>query len=164
MAAMRTLQRIVLAAWVAVTWLSVLAAPAQADFADGLAAYDAGDYSTAYAEWRPLADAGDSVAQVAVAGLYLSGQGVRADVAEALRWYRLAAEAGDAVAQLNLGDAYARGFGVALDPVDAYVWFSLAAAQGRQWPEMRRKEIADSLKPAQMQEAEVRLARWRDEH
>ncbi len=161
---MRTLRRIALAAWVIATWLPVLAVPAQAGFADGLAAYDAGDYRGAFAEWRPLAESGDSTAQVAVAGLYLSGQGVRADVAEALRWYHLAAETGDAVAQLNLGDAYVRGIGGPVDPVSAYVWFSLAAAQGRQWPEMRRRELAGSLCKAQMAEAEARLARWRANH
>ncbi|MHA1599990.1 MAG: tetratricopeptide repeat protein, partial [Alphaproteobacteria bacterium] len=157
--AMRTLQRIAFAAWAVVVLLPVLATPAQADFADGLAAYDAGDYRSAFAEWQPLAESGDSTAQVAIAGLYLSGYGVRADIAEALRWYHLAAEAGSAVAQLNLGDAYARGLGVAVDPVSAYVWFSLAAAQGRQWPEMRRRELALTLCPAQIADAEARLAR-----
>lgn len=161
---MRILQRIALAAWVVVTWLPVLAVSAQADFADGLAAYDAGDYRRAFTEWQPLAESGDSTAQVAVAGLYLSGQGVRADVAEALRWYHRAAEGGNAVAQLNLGDVYARGLGVAVDPVAAYVWFSLAAAQGRQWPEMRRAELAQSLSKAQRAEAEARLVGWRAEH
>lgn len=160
---MRTLQRIAVA-WAVVAWLQVLAAPAWADFADGLAAFDAGDYEDAFAEWQPLAESGDSTAQVAVAELYLTGQGVRADVAEAIRWYRRAAEAGNAVAQLNLGDAYARGLGVAADAIDAYVWFSLAAAQGRQWPEMRRQEMAESLSPEQMAEADARLARWRAKH
>ena len=158
---MRPPQRIALAAWVAVTWLSVMAAPAQADFAAGLAAYDAGNFREAFVEWWPLAESGDSTAQIAIAELYRTGKGVRADVAEAMRWYLLAAEAGDAVAQLNLGDAYARGLGVAADPIEAYVWFSLAAAQGRQWPAMRRREIADTLSPAQLTEAEVRLANWR---
>ncbi len=99
-----------------VAWLTVSGASVRADMADGLAAFDAGDYATAFEEWRALARAGEVEAQVALAGLYLAGQGTRADAAEALRWYRLAAEQGDAVAQLNLGDLLSRGLGVAREP------------------------------------------------
>lgn len=63
--------------------LLFVGAPSRADIADGLAAYDAGDYATAVEEWRPLAEAGDTEAQVALAGLYLSGLGVPTDAAEA---------------------------------------------------------------------------------
>lgn len=141
--------------------LTVWAAAARADFAAGLAAFDGGDYATALAEWWPLAETGNSEAQVALAGLYFFGHGTRADAAEAMRWYRRAAEAGNAVAQLNLGDAYARGLGVPVDPVSAYVWLSLAAAQGRQWAEARRQDVAETLNPAERAVAEVRLAKER---
>jgi len=154
-----------------VAWLTVSGAFVRADMADGLAAFDAGDYATAFEEWRALARAGEAEAQVALAGLYLAGQGTRADAAEALRWYHLAAgqgdavaRQGDAVAQLNLGDLLSRGLGVARDPVGAYVWFALAAAQGRRWPALRRDEIAAELSPAQRAEAEARLAAWRESH
>jgi TPR repeat protein len=146
-----------LALLTAAAWLMVSAAPSYADFADGLAAFDAGDFETAFGEWRALADAGDIEAQVALAGLYLTGSGTRADAAQAFAWYRRAAEAGDPVAQLNLGDFYSRGVGTARDPVAAYVWLSLSAAQGRRWPEQRRREIAKDLSPAQLAEAEARL-------
>ncbi len=145
----------------AVAWLAVSGAPAPADFADGLAAYDGGDYRTAFEEWRALAEAGDAEAQTAVAGLYLDGLGAPADPAEAVRWYRRAAEQGDAVAQQNLGDLLSRGRGVARDPIGAYVWLSLAAAQGRRWPAQRRAEIAERMSPAQLAQAEARLAAWR---
>ena len=39
--------------------LAAGAMPARADFAAGMAAYDRGDYQTAYKEWLPLAKAGD---------------------------------------------------------------------------------------------------------
>ncbi len=147
-----------------VAWLTVSGAFVRADMADGLAAFDAGDYATAFEEWRALAEAGELEAQVALAGLYLAGQGTRTDAAEALRWYRLAADRGDAVAQLNLGDLLNRGLGAARDPVGAYVWFALAAAQGRRWPALRRDEIGAQLSPAQRAEAEVRLEAWRRSH
>ena len=42
-----------------------LASPAAADLAGGIAAYDAGDYLTAYRELRSLAELGDPAAQLA---------------------------------------------------------------------------------------------------
>ncbi len=144
-----------------IAWLTVSGAFVRADMADGLAAFDAGDYQTAFEEWIVLAERGEAEAQAALAGLYLTGQGTRADAAEALRWYRLAADQGDAVAQLNLGDLLSRGIGAARDPVGAYVWFALAAAQGRRWPALRQDEIAAELSPAQRAAAEARLAAWR---
>lgn len=136
--------------------LAFSAGPSQADFSDGLEAYDGGDYETVLAEWRPLAEAGDPEAQVALAGLYLTGTGVVADPGKAAHWFHLAAVQGDPVAQLNLGDLYSRGRGVPRDLVEAYLWLSLAAAQGRKWPETRRKEIAALMTAEEIQEAECR--------
>ena len=139
-------------------WLTVSGASVRADMADALAAFDAGDYATAFREWHALAEAGEAEAQVALAGLYLAGHGTRADAAEALRWYRRAAERGHAIAQQNLGDLLSRGLGAPHDLVGAYVWLSLAAEQGRRWPARRRDEIAAQLTPERRAEAEARLA------
>ncbi len=139
--------------------------PAGADeerrFAEGLAAYDAGDFETAVEAWRPLAEAGNPEAQVSLAEIYLNGLGVAADPALGAALYRRAAEAGDPVAQLNLGDLYARGFGVARDPVEALVWLELAARQGKRWAAVRRDEIASHLDAGQRAEAQARIARYR---
>ena len=143
----------------ALTLLWILTA--QAGFEEGLEAFDGGDLATAVAEWRPLAEAGDPEAQVALAGLYLSGTGVARDPVEAARWYRLAAQRGDPVAQLNLGDLYARGLGVGRDLVQAYLWLSLSAAQGRRWPEARRAEIARLMSPGDIVRAEDLVEAWR---
>jgi len=43
--------------------LVVLAAPAWAGWDEGVAAYDRGDYATAFREWKPLAEQGDADAQ-----------------------------------------------------------------------------------------------------
>jgi len=134
---------------------------AKADFEDGLEAFDGGDLKATVAEWRPLAEAGDMEAQVALAGLYLSGTGVPLDPVMAVRWYRLAAERGDPVAQLNLGDLYAKGLGVGRDLIQAYLWLSLAIAQGRQWPAARRAEIASLMSPEEIARAEAQVESWR---
>jgi hypothetical protein len=145
----------------ALAWLAVSGVSAHADFAQGLAAYDSGDYRTAFEEWHALAEAGDAEAQTALAGLYLDGQGAPADAAEAVRWYRRAAEQGDPVAQQNLGDLYRRGVGVGRDLVSAYVWLSRAAEQGRRWPARRRDQLGPQLSPEQRAEAEARIEAWR---
>jgi hypothetical protein len=41
--------------------------------ADGLAAYDAGDYATALGIWRPLAEKGDASAQYDIGLIYTYG-------------------------------------------------------------------------------------------
>jgi hypothetical protein len=107
-----------------------LAAPALADVADGMAAYDAGDYRTAFAELRAPAQAGEPAAQHVLARMYFAGQGVARDVAQGVAWQRKAAEAGEPRAQLDLAMRYQYGSGVAADPAEAERWYRLAAEQG----------------------------------
>lgn len=139
----------------------LLALPVRADFAAGLAAYDAGDYDTARSEWQTLAEAGDPVAQTALAGLYADGAGVRRDFAVAARWFRRAAGRGDVIAQLNLGDYYARGRGLARDDRTAWLWLSLAARQGNVWADRRRQEVEKTMSAADRRAAARDLADWR---
>src|SRR6185369_13420824 len=96
----------------------------------GLLAYQNGDYATAYRVWLSLAEGDQPVVQNNLALLYRDGRGVRADPAEAARWFTRAAEKGLARAQVNLGAMYAVGQGVSQDDVEAAKWFRLAAAQG----------------------------------
>ncbi|MET4808083.1 TPR repeat protein [Limibacillus sp. MBR-115] len=105
----------------------------RADFSDGLAAYDAGQYSQAVQYWNPLALAGDRDALVAMAELLEKGQGVRKDISAARRYYRLAAQAGSAVGQINLADYLERGAGGEADYVEALVWYGIAARKGNRW-------------------------------
>lgn len=103
----------------------------QADvFNDAAAAYQKGDYRTAFNLMEPLAEQGDAKAQVGLGYLYSEGEGVPEDDEEAVKWYRLAAEQGHASAQYNLGFMYANGEGVTEDDKEAVKWFRLAAEQG----------------------------------
>jgi len=110
---------------------AVAAATAADELADGIAAYERGDYPGALAAWLPLAKRGDAEAQYRVGRLYYYGTGVAPDAAEAARWYRAAAEQGHARSQSNLGALYEEGRGVAVDPAEAAAWYAKAAAQGR---------------------------------
>ncbi|MBM3518493.1 MAG: hypothetical protein FJX56_11640 [Alphaproteobacteria bacterium] len=106
------------------------AAPAWAGFAEGVRAYEDGDYEGAYREWLPLAEAGDPAAERNLGLLYRKGLGVPQDFVAAAIWYHRAAERGLARAQANLAVFYLRGQGVAQDLVEATRWFELAARQG----------------------------------
>ncbi len=113
--------------------LALFAAPlpaAPGPLEDAAAAYERGDYATALAIWRPLAEGGDADAQYFVGGVYAFGWGVARDDREAARWFRLAAEQGLAKAQFALGLMYANGEGVAKDDKEAVRWYRLAAEQG----------------------------------
>lgn len=86
--------------WVPV-WLVLSAAVKAQDFDAGLEAARAGDYATALAEWRPLAEQGNVNAQHNLGVMYDFGRGVPQDVAEAARWYRAAADQGNVQAQFK---------------------------------------------------------------
>src|SRR5476649_1856829 len=56
------------------------------------AAYERGDYRTAFTLWLPLAEQGSARAQMNIASMYEKGQFDAQDSAMALEWYRKAAE------------------------------------------------------------------------
>ena len=62
--------------------------------------------------------------------MYVDGEGVPEDAAEAVRWLRMAAEQGNALAQSRLGFMYANGHGVPADDAEGVRWMRLAAEQG----------------------------------
>ena len=61
------------------------AGAAWADFDDGLAAAQRGDYATALQEWRPLADQGHARAQCNLGVMYDNGYGVPENDAESAK-------------------------------------------------------------------------------
>jgi len=101
-----------------------------ADIKAGCTAYLRDDYVAAMREFRPIAERGDTFAEIAVGWLYDNGLGVPHDDAEAAKWYLLAAKQGDARAQQYLGIMYATGAGVEKNLAVAEKWFRLSAEQG----------------------------------
>lgn len=110
--------------------LLVMSGPAFAGFPEGLAAYKAGEYSTALREFRSSALNGDAASQTNLGLMYSKGLGVARNEAEAVKWYSLAANQGQAVAQNNLGAMYLSGSGAPLDPIMGAVWLILASENG----------------------------------
>ena len=97
---------------------------------DGVAAYERGDYATAFANFKELAAQGIAEAQFNLGLMYEKGQGVVQDYKLAVYLYAKAAEQGVALAQSNLGFMYDKGRGVAQDHKQAVYWYAKAAAQG----------------------------------
>lgn len=107
---------------------------------------------------RALARTGDADACTRLGMLYVSGDGVPQDDAEAVRWFRLAAEQGDADAQHNLGFMYSTGRGVGQDNVEAVKWFRLAAEQGCADAQLALGLIYDEGRGVDQDDAEA--VRW----
>jgi TPR repeat protein len=107
--------------------LLLFSAPAFADErSDGIAAYRAGDFTTAYKIFGRLATASDPEA------LFYLGAIAHRDgmVADAARWFCRAAEAGHLEGQHNCGVFSYRGMGTPMRHEDARRWFSAAAERG----------------------------------
>ena len=68
--------------------------PARADFEKGVAAYQEGDFETAFAEFEKLANLGIVVAQTNLGYMYDEGRTVKQDFVESYKWFLLAAERG----------------------------------------------------------------------
>jgi TPR repeat protein len=97
---------------------------------DGLAAYDRGDYATAYRELAPAAAGGAPLAQYNLARMYFTGEGVSRDTAEGLKWLIKAAVAGVGLAQYQLGARHEWGIDVPQDYGEAARWYRIAADRG----------------------------------
>ena len=76
------------------------------------------------------ADRDSASAQVCLARLHASGNGVEMDLARTVHWYTKAAEQGQAQAQFNLGYCFDNGRGVEHDLARAVHWYTKAAEQG----------------------------------
>jgi uncharacterized protein len=101
---------------------------------DGQAAYyQHGDYATALRLLRPLAEKGDSQAEIVLGDMYDKGRGVPQDYVRAVAWLRKAADKGSSDAQIELGEIFSVGRGVPgvqQDFLEAAAWYQKAATKG----------------------------------
>lgn len=127
--------RAFLAAFVVVATTTLFQAPgyAQMDSREALSLLERaknGD-GTAVDSLRQQAEAGDAIAQTALATVYLAGLGgVARDDAEAARWTRLAADQGFAPAEYDLALLYYTGRGLPKDDSESARWLQRAADKG----------------------------------
>ncbi|CAG1021229.1 Sel1-repeat-containing protein YbeT [Patescibacteria group bacterium] len=119
--------------------LLMLSASCFADFNQGVAAYQQGDYAAALKTWQKIAKqkpskrvSADEIreAQYSLGLLYLQGQGVMQNYKETEKWLLLAANKGHSEAQSKLGNVYLTGLLGQSDTKKARFWFEKSALQG----------------------------------
>ena len=96
----------------------------------GLEAYEAGDYSTAQALWRPHAEAGDAEAMFGTGRIYGNGRGVTRDRATARRWFKLSAKTNHSWGLFNYAYYLDKGYGGSQDKNLAITFYELSFAVG----------------------------------
>ncbi|MCV0395878.1 MAG: peptidoglycan-binding protein [Rhizobiaceae bacterium] len=112
--------------------------------------------------WYQLAAAqGNASAMHNLAVLFAMGPGGTPDNASAARWFLEAAELGVKDSQFNLGIMRAKGAGVEQDLEESYKWFALAAKQGDKDAADKRDEIANALRPDQLEKARATTELWK---
>ena len=110
-------------------------------FDQGIAAYDAGDYATAYKIWDKLASEDDLAAMRNAAQLLRQGKGVEKDAGKAFRLFKEAAEKGLVTAMANVAEMYLAGEGTDRNPEAAAAWYARAATAGLSIAQMKLSEM-----------------------
>ena len=96
-------------------------------FDEGVEAYMAGDYVTAYVKWLPFAKAGDPAAQRNIGHMHRKGLGVSQSFERAYQLFKMSAYRGLPTAMGNLALAYYKGEGTDKNHTEARHWFEQAA-------------------------------------
>jgi len=131
----------------------------------GLNAYssDEESASTEFRENLMPAQQGDAKAQVFVAYLYETGQGVTRNYSKAAEWYSRAARQGNPVAQTQLGNMYRLGRGVPQNYVLAHMWLDLASKQGSRQASELITQVNRKMSRNQLTEANRLAKNWKPE-
>jgi putative methionine-R-sulfoxide reductase with GAF domain len=107
-----------------------------------------------------LAEQGDPYAQFALGARYATGEEVKQDYSEAVRWFTRAADQGHVVAQATLGAYYWAGRGVPQDLGKAYFWSILARAGGDDASKYRVAVLTSRMTRAQVLAAQQQADEW----
>ncbi|MCG7392759.1 sel1 repeat family protein [Microvirga sp. ACRRW] len=103
---------------------------AEADTRKGIAAYQQGDYVTAFKELDQAARVGDAQAYYNLGIFYQEGKAQPRNLEQAFAMYKRGAEKGSVLAAFNLGQAYRKGEGIAVNYTEAARWYEFAAKRG----------------------------------
>ncbi len=111
--------------------------------------------------YQLAAEQGNASAMHNLAVLFAMGAAGPADNDSAARWFVKAAEFGVKDSQYNLGILAAKGLGVPQNLEDSYKWFALAAKTGDKDAASKRDEIANVMRPEQLQKARATTDLWK---
>jgi localization factor PodJL len=93
--------------------------------------------------------------------LHAMGADGPVDNEAAVRWFEKAAELGVKDSQFNLGILAAKGVGMPQNLEESYKWFALVAKSGDKDAQAKRDEVANSLRPEQLQRARAAVELWK---
>lgn len=113
---------------------------------------------------RQMADNGDAAAENALGLRYATGDGIKLDEKEAVRWFTRAAENGSVAAQSKLGSFYYSGRGVPADATKAYFWMAVARLSGDDASKALTPFVRARLTRAQAVAIDADADRWLQEH
>lgn len=71
------------------------------------------------------------------------------------------AATGDAAAQRRMAEMYEKGEAVTKDHTEAYFWYSLSSAAGDKASAAKAAEMANALKPDQVEAVAARITNWK---
>jgi hypothetical protein len=107
---------------------------------------------------------GDPLAQNALGLRYATGDGVKLDEREAVRWFIKSAEQGYVPAQSKLGSIYYSGRGVPQDSTRAYFWMVVARLSGDDASTTLAPFVRARLTRSQVTAIELDADRWLQQH
>lgn len=113
---------------------------------------------------KQMAEKGDPAAQNALGLHYATGDGLKLNEAEAVRWFTKAAELGNVPAQSKLGSIYFSGRGVPQDYNRAYFWMVVARLSGDDASKTLSPFVRARLTRAQTTSIELDADRWLQQH
>ena len=111
-----------------------------------------------------MAEKGDPDAENALGLRYATGDGVKLDEKEAVRWFIKAADQGSVSAQSKLGAFYYGGRGVKQDAKTAYFWIVVASLNGDEASKALAPHAGARLTSAQVEIIGQEAARWLQQH
>lgn len=111
------------------------------------------------------AKAGDAASQFLLGTMYLNGEGVEKNTAEAFQWLKRSAEQNHIKAQFQLGLLYGRGDGVERNYAESWFWLAVVNSKN---PDPRLREILDGLEDhlfaSEKLDARLKLDAWNKAH
>ncbi len=111
--------------------------------------------------YEQAAGQGNASAMHNLAVLYASGALGQQDYSTAASWFQKAADLGITDSQFNLAILCARGNGVPADLEESYKWFAIAARAGDKDAAQKRDEVANAMKPDQLERARAKADLWK---
>ncbi len=120
--------------------------------------------TASFEQLRQMAEKGDAAAQNTLGLRYATGEGVKLNESEAVRWFIKAAELGNVPAQSKLGSIYFSGRGVPADSTRAYFWMVVARLSGDEASKTLSPFVRARLTRAQVTAIELEADRWLQQH